>query len=98
MHLNICSGVALLAVAQKQVRTFLVFHRRAVNKQVTRRVSERCRIVYKRNDYIMHISGDFPENNRPTEAGGLGLCVDGTTCLHTYTVYICIMFPFYIWH
>lgn len=46
----------------------------------------------------MHISDDLPHNNKPTEAGGLGLCVDGTTCLHTYTVYICIMIPFHIWH
>lgn len=47
----------------------------------------------------MHISADLPHNNnRRTEAGGLGLRVDGTMCLHTYTVYICIMIPFYIWH
>lgn len=46
----------------------------------------------------MHISDNLPHNNRQTEAGGLGLCVDGTTCLHTYTVYICIMIPFRIWH
>lgn len=56
------------------------------------------RIVYKRDNYIMHIGDRLPPNKRKTEAGGLGLCVDGTTCLHTYTVYICIMIPFYIWH
>lgn len=61
-------------------------------------VIKQQRIVYKRDNYIMHIGDRLPPNKRKTEAGGLGLCVDGTTCLHTYTVYICIMIPFYIWH
>lgn len=36
----------------------------------------------------MHISNDLPHNNRQTEAGGLGLCVDGTmSCTHTQYIF-----------
>lgn len=36
----------------------------------------------------MHISDDLPWNNRQTEAGGLGLHVGGTMCLHIHSIYL----------